>query len=73
MRELWRGRSAREGEAPPIPGSDKGLKRATAHLCLTRWDAAKPAHVDNLVRMRVCLSVCVRVCVCVCACAHACV
>uniref|UniRef100_A0A7S3QJN2 THIF-type NAD/FAD binding fold domain-containing protein n=1 Tax=Dunaliella tertiolecta TaxID=3047 RepID=A0A7S3QJN2_DUNTE len=49
LRELWRGRSAKEGEAPSVPGGDKGLMRATSHLCLTRWDVTKPATVDNLV------------------------
>lgn len=49
LRELWRGRSAREGEAPRFPGGDKGLMRATSHLCLTRWDVEKLATVDNLV------------------------
>ncbi|KAL6763247.1 hypothetical protein V8C86DRAFT_2497247 [Haematococcus lacustris] len=49
LRELWRGFSAKAGPPPRIPGGDKGLKRATGHLCLTRWDASKPAHVDNLV------------------------
>mmetsp|Transcript_28877 Transcript_28877/g.73714 ORF Transcript_28877/g.73714 Transcript_28877/m.73714 type:complete len:489 (-) Transcript_28877:453-1919(-) len=50
VRELWRARSAREAGGPPRkPGGDWGLKRATGHLCLTRWDPAQPAHVDNLV------------------------
>lgn len=52
LRELWRGRSAKEGEPPAVPGKEWGLKRATSHLCLTRWDARLPAHVDNLVSSR---------------------
>lgn len=32
---------------PPI--HCQGLNRATGHLALTRWDAAQPAYVDNLV------------------------
>ena len=55
LRELWRGRSAKEGEAPRFPGGDKGLMRMTSHLCLTRWDSTKPATVDNLVRFAVSL------------------
>jgi len=49
LRELWRGCSAKQGLAPNVPGGDKGLMRATSHLCLTRWDVTKPATVDNLV------------------------
>ena len=49
LRELWRGRGAKEGEAPYVPGGDKGLMRATSHLCFTRWDITKAATVDNLV------------------------
>lgn len=29
IRELWRGRSATEGEAPRFPGGDKGLMRVS--------------------------------------------
>lgn len=49
LRELWRGFSARNAEGCVLPGGDKGLARSTAGLALTRWDAAKPATVDNLV------------------------
>lgn len=49
LRELWRGRSAREGEPFLRPGGDKALWRATGHLRLTRWDAAAIPTVDNLV------------------------
>lgn len=48
LREVYRGLSAR---APPVirPGGDKALCRSTADLTFTRWDAAAPATVDNLV------------------------
>jgi hypothetical protein len=48
LREVYRGFSAR-ADRQVLPGGDKGLMRNTAHLHLTRWDAAKPATVDNLV------------------------
>eukprot|EP00887_Chlorella_sp_A99_P001035 scaffold14.g1035.t1 len=47
VREVWRGRSARA--APGQGPGDKALKRSVGHLTLTRWDAARPATVDNLV------------------------
>jgi hypothetical protein len=48
LREVYRGFSAR-ADRQVLPGGDKGLMRNTAHLHFTRWDAAKPATVDNLV------------------------
>lgn len=48
LRELWRGFSARSDRVV-LPGGDKGLMRSTAGHTLTRWDANKPATVDNLV------------------------
>jgi hypothetical protein len=51
MSELWSCRSARHGlgEAAAPSNSRKAVFRSTAQLVLTRWDAAKPAAVDNLV------------------------
>lgn len=49
LRELWRGFSARRPDRVVLPGADKGLMRSTADLVLVRWDADKPATVDNLV------------------------
>lgn len=46
LRELWRGRSARE-HGPPM--HDRSLTRNIGHLALTRWDRAKPATIDNLI------------------------
>lgn len=48
LREVYRGFSAR-AERQVVPGGDKGLMRATAHLHLTRWDSSRPPTVDNLV------------------------
>lgn len=48
LREVYRGFSARAGRQA-LPGGDKGLMRATAHLHLTRWERAAPPTVDNLV------------------------
>jgi len=56
MSELWGCRSARHGlaeadDAPPPPPNvgRKASFRSTRDLVLTRWDAARPATVDNLV------------------------
>jgi tRNA A37 threonylcarbamoyladenosine dehydratase len=52
MRELWRGYSARLGEKGRVAaavGGTRGLMRATAGLEFTRWDASRPATLDNLV------------------------
>ena len=46
MAELWGCRSARPGERAT---GRKAAFRSTAQLVLTRWDAALPAAVDNLV------------------------
>jgi hypothetical protein len=48
LRELWRGFSARSDRVV-LPGGDRGLMRSTADLTLLRWDARRPATVDNLV------------------------
>ena len=47
--EIWRGVSARAAVAGEPPTADKGLTRLTEGLAFTRWDAAAPADVDNLV------------------------
>ncbi len=54
MAELWACRSARHGlgegaNVAPPSNSRKAVFRSTQQLVLTRWDAAKPAAVDNLV------------------------
>ena len=46
--EVWRGVSARAAFAGEPPSEDKGLNRVTAGLTFTRWDARRPADVDNL-------------------------
>lgn len=51
LREVYRGFSAR-ADRQVLPGGDKGLMRNTAHLHFTRWDAAKPPTVDNLVLLK---------------------
>lgn len=45
VKDVWHARSAR------AQGSEmsKGMWRSTAGLHLTRWDATRPACVDNLV------------------------
>lgn len=48
LREVYRGFSAR-ADRQVLPGGDKGLMRATAHLHFTRWDRSRPPTVDNLV------------------------
>jgi tRNA A37 threonylcarbamoyladenosine dehydratase len=48
LHELWRGFSARAERVVP-PGGNRGLSRCTADLTLVRWDASRPARVDNLV------------------------
>ena len=50
LRELWRGLSASNMQHVVPPGGDKGLMRSTNNLVFTRWDASKPATVDNMVR-----------------------
>ncbi|GAB4818660.1 hypothetical protein N2152v2_005706 [Parachlorella kessleri] len=45
LRDIWRGTSARAS----MPPADKGLTRNVTNLTLTRWDATKPATIDNLV------------------------
>ena len=47
-REVWRGVSARAAFAGEPPAEDKGINRVTAGLTFTRWDADRPADVDNL-------------------------
>jgi len=52
LRELWRGYSARLGERGRVAaavGGTRGLMRSTAGLAFTRWDASRPATVDNVV------------------------
>jgi tRNA A37 threonylcarbamoyladenosine dehydratase len=52
LRELWRGYSARLGERGRVAaavGGTRGLMRSTAGLEFTRWDASRPATLDNLV------------------------
>mmetsp|Transcript_24269 Transcript_24269/g.76364 ORF Transcript_24269/g.76364 Transcript_24269/m.76364 type:complete len:106 (+) Transcript_24269:1115-1432(+) len=48
-RELWYGASARAPRGGQGDKIDKGLNRKTNQLTLVRWDAARPATVDNLV------------------------
>ena len=47
--EVWGGVSARAAFFGEPPAADKGLTRLTEGLAFTRWDAALPADVDNLV------------------------
>jgi len=47
--EVWGGVSARAASIGEPPAADKGLTRLTEGLAFTRWDAAAPADVDNLV------------------------
>ena len=47
--EVWGGVSARAAFTCEPPAADKGLTRLTEGLAFTRWDAALPADVDNLV------------------------
>ncbi|GAQ80166.1 NAD(P)-binding Rossmann-fold superfamily protein [Klebsormidium nitens] len=47
-REMWRGRSARDQAARDV---GRGMYRAMAHMCLTRWDASKPPTIDNLIML----------------------
>ncbi|KAJ9505283.1 hypothetical protein QJQ45_027866, partial [Haematococcus lacustris] len=59
LRELWRGFSAKAGPPPRIPGGDKGLKRATGHLCLTReYSASQSLHPLLLVNVSIALTDC---------------
>lgn len=48
MRELWRGFSARSTNILPV-GGNKGMRRCTAGLALTRWDATQPPTIHNLI------------------------
>ncbi|DBB11804.1 TPA: hypothetical protein ACH3X3_005959 [Trebouxia sp. C0006] len=50
VRDVWRGVSA-HALGVQEPGLQRGFNRSTARLVLTRWDASKPAGVDNLVLM----------------------
>eukprot|EP00271_Cylindrocystis_brebissonii_P007502 TRINITY_DN21073_c0_g1_i1.p1 TRINITY_DN21073_c0_g1~~TRINITY_DN21073_c0_g1_i1.p1 ORF type:complete len:509 (-),score=86.57 TRINITY_DN21073_c0_g1_i1:440-1966(-) len=47
VRELWRGRSARNQEGQRAPG--RGMWGSMANCTLTRWDASRPPSIDNLV------------------------
>ncbi|KAK9812030.1 hypothetical protein WJX73_010219 [Symbiochloris irregularis] len=49
VREVWRGLSAKGPRIAPV-GLDRAHNRPTSHLTLTRWDAGKPATVNNLGR-----------------------
>ncbi|MEW5309298.1 MAG: hypothetical protein WDW38_001193 [Sanguina aurantia] len=48
VRELWRGFSARSSHILPV-GGNKGMRRCTAGLSLTRWDATQPPTIHNLI------------------------
>lgn len=46
VRELWRGRSARDQDSTNV---GRGMWRSMNNLTLTRWDHSRPPTIDNLV------------------------
>ncbi|KAG0585823.1 hypothetical protein KC19_2G042300 [Ceratodon purpureus] len=46
VRELWRGRSARDQDSSNV---GRGMWRSMNNLTLTRWDQSRPPTIDNLV------------------------
>lgn len=48
VRELWRGKSAR-ADSNSQGSENVFISRNIGHLALTRWDASRPATIDNLV------------------------
>lgn len=46
VRELWRGRSARDQDNRD---SGRGMWRSMGHMTLTRWDVSQPPSVTNLI------------------------
>lgn len=46
VRELWRGRSARDQDSTNV---GRGMWRSINNLTLTRWDQTRPPSIDNLV------------------------
>lgn len=49
VKEVWRGRSARDQGSRDV---GRGMWRSMQTMTLTRWDAARPPSVDNLVLFR---------------------
>jgi tRNA A37 threonylcarbamoyladenosine dehydratase len=51
VRELWRGKSARAGDSSTSGNGSENvfISRNIGHLTLTRWDASRPATIDNLI------------------------
>uniref|UniRef100_A0A7N0T0V1 THIF-type NAD/FAD binding fold domain-containing protein n=1 Tax=Kalanchoe fedtschenkoi TaxID=63787 RepID=A0A7N0T0V1_KALFE len=50
VKELWRGRSARDEPAKGVSG--RAMWRSVNELMLVRWDKDKPASVSNLILLR---------------------
>ncbi|KAL5721921.1 hypothetical protein ACHQM5_005506 [Ranunculus cassubicifolius] len=52
VKELWRGRSARDQSSSRDNGGGRQMWRSINELMLVRWDATKPASMSNLILLK---------------------